>query len=169
MSVTPLHPPSPDLRSLFRRAAASAWVITSAAGPGTGPVGFTAISVVSVSLEPPLVSFNISKSSSSLVALARSRRAALHLLAEHQQHLASRFAADRDRRFVEDGAWGWEHELPALHDVTARVVTTLTDLVDAGDSYVAIARVDHAATATTSLHPLVHHAGRFSALHQIGA
>lgn len=169
MSVTTLHPPPPDLRSLFRRATASAWVVTSAIDDEVGPVGFTAISIVSVSLDPPLVSFNISKSSSSLVTLGRSRRAALHLLGEEQDHLASRFASDRTRRFVQDGRWRWEDGLPSLRDVTVRLVTTLTDLVDAGDSYVAIARVERTAAAHPSQHTLVHHAGRFSAPHQIGA
>ena len=169
MSVTALHPPPPDLRSLFRRATASAWVITSAADDGAEPVGFTAISVVSVSLDPPLVSFNVAKTSSSLVTLARRRRAALHLLASHQDHLAARFAADRTRRFVQDGAWSWHDGLPRLHDVNVRLTTTLTDLVDAGDSFVAIARVHGTSAAHPAEPTLLHHAGRFSAPHQIGA
>lgn len=168
MSVTTLHPPAPDLRSVFRRAAASAWVVTSAGGHEVDPVGFTAISVASVSLEPPLLSFNIGRASSSLTTLARSGRAALHLLADHQTHLAARFAADRTLRFVDDGAWAWEDGLPALPGVTACLVTTLTDLVPAGDSLVAIARVERA-TADPATLPLLHHAGRFGALHQIGA
>lgn len=169
MTVTALHPPPPDLRSLFRRATASAWVVTSAGEDRLGPVGFTAISVVSVSLDPPLVSFNIGKSSSSLVTLGRRRKAALHLLGDGQPDLASRFAGDRTLRFVDDGRWGWEDGLPALHGVTARLVTTITDLVDAGDSYVAIARVERTAAAHPAQHTLLHHAGRFSAPHQIGA
>ncbi|WP_134774595.1 flavin reductase family protein [Ornithinimicrobium flavum] len=169
MSVTALHPPPADLRSLFRRPTASTWVITSAAADDADPVGFTAISVVSVSLDPPLVSFNVAKTSSSLVTLARSRRAALHLLASHQDVVAARFAADRTRRFVEDGTWGWQDGLPRLHDVNARLVTTLTDLVDAGDSFVAIARVHTTSVASPAQHTLLHHAGRFAAPHQIGA
>lgn len=150
-----------DLRHAFGRAAASAWVIT---GSGErGPVGFTAISVVSVSLTPPLLSFNIAKDSSSLVTLAHTGRAALHLLAEDQEPLAQRFARDRTRRFVDDGAWTFDdHGLPSVRGVAARLVTRLHDLVDAGDSFVAIARVEHA--TTTDRRPLVHHAGSFSSL-----
>lgn len=169
MSVTSLAPPPPDLRSVFRRATASAWVVTSSAAPGADPVGFTAVSVVSVSLDPPLVSFNIAKTSSSLVPLARSRRAALHLLADSQEHLAARFAGDRTRRFRPDGTWGWQDGLPSLHGVTGRLATTLTDLVDAGDSFVAICRVEAGSAADPSSTPLLHSAGRFVAPRQIGA
>ncbi|WP_109474314.1 flavin reductase family protein [Ornithinimicrobium cavernae] len=150
-----------DLRHAFGRAASSTWVVT---GSGErGPVGFTAISVVSVSLSPPLLSFNISKDSSSLVTIAQSGRAALHLLADDQEPVAQRFARDRSRRFADDGAWAYDdHGLPAVRGVASRLITRIHDLVDAGDSFLAIARVEHA--TTTDRRPLVHHAGAYGAL-----
>lgn len=169
MSAIPLtrvrpDPTTTDLRAAFGRAASSAWVVT---GSGErGPVGFTAISVVSVSLAPPLVSFNISKSSSSLVTIAHSGRAALHLLGEDQLPLAERFARDRAKRFVDDDVWHFDdHGLPAIRGVASRVVTRIHDLVDAGDSLVAIARVEHATTSTRR--PLLHHAGSYAALNPL--
>lgn len=162
-TAQPRTEPDPvDLRTAFRPAAASTWVITGH-GP-RGPVGFTAISVVSVSLHPALLSFNISKNSSSLVTLAHTTRAALHLLAADQQHLADRFARDRTQRFVDDGAWSYDdHGLPEVHAVVARATTRLIDLVDAGDSFVALARVEHLTTATDR-RPLLHHAGAYHPL-----
>ena len=167
MSAATLHAPTTDLRSAFRRAAASAWVVTGARSPGLDPVGFTAISVVSVSLDPPLVSFNIARSSSSLVTLGRTRRAALHLLADHQGGLATRFAGDRTRRFVDDGTWRWAHGLPEVADAALSLVTSIVDLVEAGDSFLALARVEHA--RSTEHAPLIHHQGRFAPLSLIGA
>lgn len=170
MSAIPLtrarpHPAPPavtDLRAAFGRAASSTWVVT---GSGErGPVGFTAISVISVSLAPPLVSFNIAKNSSSLVTIAQTGRAALHLLAEEQELLAQRFARDRTKRFVDDDTWHLDdHGLPAVRGVASRLVTRIHDLVDAGDSFVALARVEHATTSTRR--PLVHHAGGYTPLH----
>lgn len=165
MSAQPLtrsQPPDAqavDLRHAFGRAAASTWVIT---GSGErGPVGFTAISVASVSLAPPLLSFNIAKDSSSLVTIAHTGRAALHLLAEDQETVAHRFARDRTKRFADDGAWGFDdHGLPSVRGVVTRLVTRIHDLVDAGDSFVAIARVEHA--TTNDRRPLVHHAGDYT-------
>lgn len=168
MSTSTLQAQPTDLRSAFRRAAASTWVVTGARAAHLDPVGFAAISVVSVSLSPPLVSFNIAKTSSSLAVLDRTRRAALHLLGDDQEHLATRFAADRARRFADDGSWGWADGLPEVHGTALRLVTTVINLVDAGDSHLAIARVDRATDGETA-YPLIHHAGRFAPLAQIGA
>lgn len=170
MSSATLHAPPLDLRTAFRRAASSAWVVTGARAPALDPVGFTAISVVSVSLDPPLVSFNIARTSSSLATLRRTRRAAVHLLADGQGRLAARFAADRSRRFVDDGTWAWRDGLPEVHGAALRLVTTLVDLVEAGDSYLALARVERtSADPGGTAYPLVHHAGRFASLAQTGA
>lgn len=148
----------PDLRTAFHNAVSSTWVITG--GSATGPVGFTAISVVSVSIDPPLVSFNISRTSSSLATISRSRRAAVHILSDQQATVARRFAGDRTQRFVDDGTWSYDHDgLPRLHGVTTRLVTEIVDLVDAGDSFIAVARVDSA--EVTDRKPLVHHAGTY--------
>ncbi|MGQ4336108.1 flavin reductase family protein, partial [Streptomyces hayashii] len=60
---------SPDLlRSVFRRHAAGVAVIT--ASGGTGPVGFTATSLSSVSAEPPMLSFGIGTGASSWPAVS---------------------------------------------------------------------------------------------------
>lgn len=155
-SSSPLAPT--DLRGAFRCALASTWVVTGSSE--SGPVGFTAISVSSVSVEPPLVSFNIAKNSSSLVTIARTRRAALHLLASGQEDLARRFAGDRAARFVDDGAWSRADDgLPRLHGVVTRLRTRIEDLVDAGDSFIAIAAVEQADRAEIA--PLGFHAGGF--------
>lgn len=155
----PPEVPHLDLRGAFGQAASSTWVVT---GSGErGPVGFTAISVISVSLTPPLVSFNISKTSSSLFTIATSGRAALHLLDEGQEPIAQRFARDRSKRFVDDGLWGYDdHGLPSVRGVRTRLITRIQDLVDAGDSFVAIARVEHATTSPGR--PLLHHAGAYA-------
>lgn len=149
-----------DLRAVFGSAAASTWVITAAGE--AGPVGFTAISVVSVSLKPPLVSFNLAKNSSSLVTLARSGSAALHLLGEDQEHLARRFAGERALRFAVDDAWQFDHDgLPQVNGVTARLTTQIVDLVDTGDSLLAVARVRHTETGTGAANPLLHLRGGY--------
>jgi len=163
VSASPASPASGvDLASAFRSAASSVWVVTTtAAGAAPAldarPVGFTAISLVSVSLAPALVSFNVSRSSSSLPALVASGRFAAHLLAEDQEPLARRYAASAAGRFPDDGSWEWGPEgLPALLGPVARLTGSVRELVDAGDSRLVLAEVTAAVVAPDRA-PLVHH------------
>jgi flavin reductase (DIM6/NTAB) family NADH-FMN oxidoreductase RutF len=153
------HSVGTDLRVTFREAVSSTWVICAA--DGGRPVGFTAISVVSVSVAPPLVSFNLSKTSSSRATIERTGRVSLHLLAAHQSHIARRFASDRCSRFVSD--WHWHDDgLPALADFTARLTADVTATLDAGDSVLVTARVTDQQQGQGD--PLVHHQGDYRSL-----
>lgn len=146
--------PAVDLRRAFRPAANSVWVITSA-HDGV-PVGFTAISIVSVSLDPPLVSFNISRRSSSLPTLTRSLRFAAHLLGSDQDDVAHRFAASSEHRFADPSSWTWDGDgIPALRGVLARASGRLVSLTNAGDSVLALGLVADSDAATGE--PLLHH------------
>lgn len=147
----------PDLRPVFRRAVSSVWAITTAGE--TGPVGLTALSVHSVSVDPPLVSFNISRTSHSLASIVRTGRVALHLLDENQGQLMTRFAGPREARFRDDGLWSWDRTgLPRLTDVAARLTATVRDAHEAGDSCLIVAEVD-SAEHVADRGPLAHHNG----------
>ncbi|PWJ49041.1 NADH-FMN oxidoreductase RutF, flavin reductase (DIM6/NTAB) family [Quadrisphaera granulorum] len=153
--------PVVDLPGAFRTVASSAWVVTTRSGDR--PVGFTAISVASVSLQPPLLSFNVSRSSSSIDALLSERRAAVHLLADGQEHLARRFAASAAGRFPEDGSWTWDETgLPELPGVVARLAGPVHEVIEAGDSVVLLVRPE--VTAVAGGTPLVHHARAYHRL-----
>lgn len=146
-------------RSVFRRAAYPTWIITGSTDEG--PVGFTATSVVSVSMEPPLVSFNLSRTSSSIGAIRRGDRVAAHLLDASQTALAGRFSRDPAARFPDDGSWRPDSNgLPALTDTCARLVLVVRELVEAGDSYVVLAEVEKGSVNTAI--PLLHHRGAFT-------
>lgn len=153
------HSAGTDLRVAFREAASSTWVICAA--DGDRPVGFTAISVVSVSVSPPLVSFNLSKSSSSRSTIEATGRVSLHLLASHQSHLARRFAGDRRSRFVSD--WHWHDDgLPALTEYSARLSADVAVTLDVGDSLLVTAEVRNQQQGHGD--PLVHHRGGYRSL-----
>lgn len=153
------HSADPDLRVAFREAVSSTWVICAA--DGGRPVGFTAISVVSVSVAPPLVSFNLSKSSSSRSAIEATGRVSLHLLASHQDDIARRFAGDRTSRFL--GDWHWHEDgLPSLTEFSARLTADIAATVDAGDSLLVTARVTNQQQGQGD--PLVHHQGSYRTL-----
>ncbi|BEI89945.1 uncharacterized protein CcaverHIS019_0300150 [Cutaneotrichosporon cavernicola] len=147
------------LRTAFRNAATSVWVITSShAGH---PVGFTAITVNSVCVDPPMVSFNVGRTSSSLDTLSRSLRFAAHLLREDQGHIATRFSATTSKRFSNDD-WSWgEDGLPKLPSL-ARFSGDIVSFSVAGDNLLAIGRLDNITLSPGK--PLVYHGGVYGSL-----
>jgi flavin reductase (DIM6/NTAB) family NADH-FMN oxidoreductase RutF len=152
----------PDLfRGLFRRHAAGVTVITTSSDR---PVGFTATSLVALSLDPPLLSFNLSRTSSCWPAVEQADHVAVHLLAEHQEQVASTFARSGADRFAAPTSWQiGPYGLPILDDVLAWMVCSIETRVDAGDHSVVIGRV-LAADHHEGLRPLIYHDGGFTRL-----
>ncbi|MFQ6394615.1 flavin reductase family protein [Nocardia sp. KC 131] len=100
----------------------------------TGPVGFTATSFASLSLDPPLVSFNIAHTSSSLTALRAADSVVIHFLGEHQHDLAKRFARTADERFTDRSLWTTlDTGEPVLHGTPIWLRTTIRQLIPIGD------------------------------------
>ncbi|GHH06107.1 flavin reductase family protein [Streptomyces rubradiris] len=154
---------SPDLlRSAFRRHAAGVAVIT--ARGASGPVGFTATSLTSVSAEPPLVSFGIGTGASSWPAIAETDHVGVHILAEHQSDLAATFARSGADRFGAPTAWREGPEgVPLLDDVLAWLVCRIVGRVPAGDHRIVLAEVVRGDPSGDG-RPLLYHQGRFNAL-----
>ncbi|MER6347302.1 flavin reductase family protein [Streptomyces sp. NPDC001595] len=154
---------SPDLlRAVFRRHAAGVAVIT-APGP-SGPVGFTATSLTSVSADPPMLSFGIGAGASSWPAIAEADHVGVHILGEHQQELAATFARSGADRFGAPTAWREGPEgVPVLDGVLAWLVCRVHARVPAGDHRIVLAEVA-GGDPTGSGRPLLYHQGRFTAL-----
>ncbi|MFC9285522.1 flavin reductase family protein [Streptomyces sp. NPDC057052] len=154
---------SPDLlRSVFRRHAAGVAVITA---PGeSGPVGFTATSLTSVSAEPPMLSFGVGTGASSWPAISEARHVGVHILGEHQRELAATFARSGADRFGAPTSWREGPEgVPVLDDVLAWLVCRVVARVPAGDHRIVLAEVVLGDPAGTG-RPLLYHQGRFTAL-----
>ncbi|GAA1415068.1 flavin reductase family protein [Streptomyces thermospinosisporus] len=160
------RPASPDLlRSVFRRHAAGVAVIT--ARGASGPVGFTATSLASVSADPPMLSFGIGTAGSSWPVIATADHVGVHVLAEDQQDLAVTFARPGADRFGPGTAW-WDgpEGVPLLHGVLAWTVCEVVARVPAGDHRIVIAEVllgDPGDPARPG-RPLLYHHGRYHGL-----
>ncbi|MET7975675.1 flavin reductase family protein [Streptomyces mirabilis] len=176
MTATPdldsfrLASPSPDaqlaspdlLRSVFRQHAAGVAVIT--AQGGTGPVGFTATSLSSISAEPPIVSFGIGVGASSWPAISESEHVGIHILGEHQQELAATFARSGADRFGAPTRWRKGPEgVPVLDGVLAWLVCRVAARVPAGDHRIVLAEVVLGDPSGAG-RPLLYHQGRFNGL-----
>lgn len=149
------------LRSVFRRHAAGVAVITA---QGARPVGFTATSLTSVAVEPPLLSFGIAAGSSSWPTVADATHIGVHLLGERQQELAATFARSGADRFGPTTSWRTGPEgVPLLDGVTAWMVCEIVARIPAGDHRIVLAR-PVAGDPEGPGRPLLYHQGRFNAL-----
>jgi flavin reductase (DIM6/NTAB) family NADH-FMN oxidoreductase RutF len=129
-----------DLRRAFGRFASGVTVITTMLADGR-KIGFTANSFASVSLDPPLVSWNYRRASPHLQGVLQARNFLVHVLAADQEDLSNRMARPADDKFaglpVQSGIGG----VPRLPGGLAAFECELWKTVDAGDHVIFIARV----------------------------
>ncbi len=150
-------------RRVFRRHAAGVTVVTLE-GP-SGPVGFTATSVASLSLEPPLISLSVSSVSSSWPALLRADTVVVHLLSDGQDDTAQRFAAKGVDRFAPPTRWTrLPTGEPVLAETTAWIRARLEHRIVTGDHRLLVARVLQAHVEDDDALPLIYHNGRYGTL-----
>lgn len=124
------------------------------------PVGFTASSVVSVSLDPPLILFCLDSGSDQLKAFSDSGGFAVSFLHAGQVDISARFAG-RDHDRFEGVEWQeWETGAPVLVDRAAAMECELEQVVDGGDHTVFFGRVRRA-DVDASQTPLVYLRGRY--------
>jgi flavin reductase (DIM6/NTAB) family NADH-FMN oxidoreductase RutF len=146
----------------FRRHPAGVAVVTFE-GVG-GPAGFTATSVTSVSLDPPLLTFAISRASSCWPALQSTTTCVVNLLGADQHEMAKRFAARGVNRFDPPTAWArLSSGAPVLTEAAAWLHCRIDATVEAGDHCLVIALVTDGRVERLA-EPLVYHDGKYSTL-----
>jgi flavin reductase (DIM6/NTAB) family NADH-FMN oxidoreductase RutF len=150
-------------RALLRRHAAAVVVVTA---PGEPPVGFTATSFTSVSLDPPLVSFCLAHSASSWSAVARAEVVAVHVLTREQEQVARTFATSGIDRFASHRAWQvGPHGVPLLDGALAWLVCRVVQRVPAGDHTIVLAEPVYGQHEVDDAHPpLFYHMGRYGVI-----
>lgn len=148
---------SATLRKVMGHFCTGVAVIT--AHDGDGPRGFTCQSVVSVSLDPPYVSFCPSKTSTTWPVLRVSRNLCINILAEHQRDICSSFAASGGDKFVGVDWVSAGNGAPALTDALASIEATVVLEHDAGDHTIVLARITH--VAASDGRPLLFYRGAF--------
>ena len=109
---------------------------------GGRPVGFTATSFASLSAEPPLISFNIAETSSSIEAMLAAESVVVHFLGDHQLHLAQRFSRAAEERFADNSLWtSLDTGEPVLHGTPIWVRATVHQLIPICDHTLVIGLV----------------------------
>lgn len=137
-------------------------VITTRDANGS-PVGITANSFNSVSLDPPLVLWSVGLNALSLKAFSDANAFAVHILREDQAELSKRFARSGTNKFeglaIDQGL----NDLPLLPDCAARLECVPYAKHEAGDHILFIAEVQRLESDPEAM-PLVYHGGRYAEL-----
>lgn len=125
-----------DVLGLF----ASGVTVVTSVSDGT-PVGMTCQSFASISLEPPLVMFSPAKTSRAWPMMRQAGFFCANILAADQAELSDGMASKGDDKFA-GVEWTTAHTgAPVLAGVLGYVDCTVEKVVEAGDHYVVLGRV----------------------------
>lgn len=124
------------------------------------PFGVTVNSFNSVSLDPPLVLWSLSKTSRSLEAFQRAEYWAVHILSAEQDALSTRFARSSENKFegieLESGIQG----TPLLPRCTTRLQCHTSFRYEGGDHIIFVGQI--VAFDRSDRAPLVFHGGKYA-------
>jgi flavin reductase (DIM6/NTAB) family NADH-FMN oxidoreductase RutF len=128
------------LKATFRRHASGVAILTALDAQGQ-PVAFTATSVTSLGTNPPLVSFNVARGSSSWPAISEATHVAMHTLGTENLELAKKMSQDHTQRFVDTDWEAGPFNLPVLAGVTSVLILRIRQVVSIEANAVLIADV----------------------------
>jgi flavin reductase (DIM6/NTAB) family NADH-FMN oxidoreductase RutF len=141
--------------------------IATTAGSDGEPVGMTANSFTSVSLDPPLVLLCVARSAASFPAMERAERYAVHILHHRQNEVSRAFARSAAAGAPKFDGVAWHRSadgLPLLDDCLARVQGTVTSRIELGDHVGYVAHVDQAEVFADGGTPLAFFRGQYAQL-----
>jgi len=136
--------------------------------PSGNPVGVTANSFNSVSLDPPLVLWSLARRALSMSVFEQAEHWAVHILSTDQQSLSDRFARRGEDKFAqlvtEQGVGG----VPLLDGCTSRFECRSTYRYEGGDHVIFVGEVVRFQRFAAA--PLVFHRGGYAvATHRVEA
>jgi flavin reductase (DIM6/NTAB) family NADH-FMN oxidoreductase RutF len=140
----------------------TAVAVITAVGPD-GPTGMTAVSVDSLSLDPPLMMVCVDRGARTLAAMQQTGRFGINLLNLDQEDLARRFASkDSPAAKFEGIDWTDRNGLPSLDGAMLWFACELRDLHSGGDHLIATGDIIDIAASPGE--PLLFHDGKFRGL-----
>lgn len=130
-----------ELRDAFGAFMTGVTIVTTATDDGK-PLGFTANSFSSVSLDPALLLVSIAKTSSNYRTFSTTGHFAINILAENQKELSNTFARPGNDRFANVSWQPSAHNNPLIGDVSAWFDCTTHQVIDAGDHALIVGRIE---------------------------
>ncbi|GAA3040164.1 flavin reductase family protein [Streptosporangium longisporum] len=148
------------LRDALGQFATGVAVVTAATGRGDR-LGVTVNSFTSVSLDPPLVLWCLSRRAPSAPAFAEAGRFAVNVLAAGQEHLSRRFATPLPDKFAGVETVLTPGGVPVLAGTLAHFACRTVTTYEGGDHLIFVGEVEHFRGAPGE--PLVFHSGSYGA------
>lgn len=162
--MTAPAPPVPDATRAFRQLMgqfATGVAVISLVPPGGGVSAMTINSLVSISLDPMLVSWSLKNAASLYDAFAGAEHFAFSILAQDQQAIARRYAARGDSALVagdfEEGSGG----LPVIRGALAHIACRRFAVHPAGDHTLILGEVIGMGQGAAGGRPLMFFGGQF--------
>jgi flavin reductase (DIM6/NTAB) family NADH-FMN oxidoreductase RutF len=149
-------------RELCGRFATGVVVVTTVTNEGH-PVGMTANSFTSVSLDPPLVSVNVDHRADLHGHILHAPHFAINILESRQEAVSRRFAGDRLVRFATGDHHLGPYGLPLLDGVLAWITCDRHATFEAGDHTIVVGLVTGGRVG--SGRPLLYYRGGY---HELG-
>ncbi|MBR9909303.1 MAG: alpha/beta fold hydrolase [Gammaproteobacteria bacterium] len=147
------------LRRAFGAFATGVTVVTTTDANGK-PVGLTANSFTSVSMEPPLLLFCLKNDSANLDTFRHSDCFAINILSHDQQDISRRFASKVEDRFALTPWETWSLNVPILQDTIASFECEKYAIYDGGDHQIFVGRI-HQAFLNAQRQPLMYVKGGY--------
>ena len=153
------------LRDIFGTFASGLTVVTGSTPDG--PAGFTCQSFASLSLDPALVTFSPSRSSTTWPALRKAGSFTVKILPAEHRHLAGQFARSGADKFAGVGHASSPLGNPVLDNALAWIDCDLHAEHDGGDHTIVVAAVRHL-QARQDAEPLLFFRGAYAGLEPSG-
>lgn len=160
--ATPTYRAGSD-SAMLRRAMgcyATGVTVVTARTPDGEPVGLTANSFTSVSLDPPLLLVCPALSAATTQVLLEADHFAVNVLSDEQASLSHLFATKGTDRFAETQFETWHHDVPIIHDAIANFECQRYSIGDGGDHAILVGQVEHVRYAEEG-DPLLYFRGKY--------
>ena len=155
---------SRQIRSVLGHFCTGVTVISAITGDGT-PVGFACQSFSSLSLDPPLVSFSVARTSASWPRIAHAGAFCVSVLAADQGDLCRTFAVSSATGADKFAGLGWTPApatgAPRLPGALAWIDCTIHAVHTGGDHLIVLGRVADLAVSRAEAGPLLFYRGGF--------
>ena len=129
-----------------------------------GPVGLTANSFASLSLDPPLVLFCLDRNVQSFEAFHANRHFAVNVLAEEQEELSRRFALTGAGKWRGVAFDAWGTGCPILRGCIANIECDVESIVEGGDHVIIVGAVVRTHQEGGEVRPLTFFRGNYGGI-----